>query len=311
MELVVTPENPLPEGAVCSQIVTADGIKLRVMTARVRSAKGTVVVLGGRADFMERYFETMCNFMARGFCVASVDLRGQGGSQRLTSNPLRGHISGFQHYDEDIRSFMTQVVLPDCPPPYYVVAHSTSGNIMLRSLRTRTWFKKCILVSPLLGLHYGAWPLPVVRTLTFLATTLGLGWAYLPGYRRPPLGRKDFTGNPLTLDQRRWNRDSAILEAAPKLATGGPTYGWLRAAMASISRLQRIKSDSAFRCPVLIVAAGNDRVVDVEATYRFAHNMTGVSMIVIHEALHEILLERDDVRVQFFAAFDAFIGESP
>ena len=160
MELVATPENPIPDGAVCSQIITADGFKLRVMTARVSNSRGTVVVLGGRADFMERYFETMRDFMTRGFSVASVDLRGQGGSQRLTKNPLRGHINGFDHYDEDIRCFMMQVVLPDCPPPYYVVAHSTGGNIILRSLRTRTWFKKCVLVSPLLGLHYGAWPLP-------------------------------------------------------------------------------------------------------------------------------------------------------
>jgi alpha-beta hydrolase superfamily lysophospholipase len=33
-------------------------------------------------------------------------------------------------------------------------------------------------------------------------------------------------------------------------------------------------------------------------------------MVVIREAMHEILLERDDVRVQFFAAFDAFVGEA-
>ena len=79
--------------------------------------------------------------------------------------------------------------------------------------------------------------------------------------------------------------------------------------MASMSLLQKIKSDSAFRCPVLIVAAGNDSVVDIEATHRFAQHLTGVSMIVIREALHEILLERDDVRVQFFAAFDAFVGK--
>jgi lysophospholipase len=310
MELVETPENPIPEGAVCSQIVTADGFKLRAMVARVRKAKGTIVVLGGRADFMERYFETMRDFMARGYSVASVDLRGQGGSQRLTRDPMRGHIQRFEQYDEDIRSFMTQIVLPDCPPPYYAVAHSTGGNVMLRSLRDRTWFKKCFLVSPLLGLGYGAWPLPIVRMLTFAATLLGLGWAYLPGQRRTPLGRRDFEGNPLSLDQRRWNRDSAILEASPGLAVGAPTYGWLRAAMKSMRALHRISPTNGLRCPVLIVAAGHDDVVDIEATYRFAQNVTGVSLTVIHEALHEILLERDEVRKQFFAAFDAFIGES-
>ena len=53
---------------------------------------------------------------------------------------------------------MTQVVLPDCPPPYYVLAHSTGGHIILRLIRTRNWFKKCVLVAPLIDLNYGAWP---------------------------------------------------------------------------------------------------------------------------------------------------------
>ena len=161
MELISTPENPLPHGADCTRVVTNDGYHLRAMSVRVSNAKGTVVILGGRADFIERYFETARDLMAQGYCVASVDLRGQGGSQRLTENRLRGHVDSFEEYDEDIRAFMTQVVLPDCPPPYYVLAHSTGGNIILRLLRTRNWFKKCMLVAPLIDLNYGGWPVPL------------------------------------------------------------------------------------------------------------------------------------------------------
>jgi lysophospholipase len=249
--------------------------------------------------------------LARGFSVASLDLRGQGGSQRITKNAMRGFVTRFEQYDEDLRSFMTQVVLPDCPPPYYAIGHSTGGNVILRSVRTRNWFKKCVLVSPLLGLKYGAWPVTVVRLLTIGASLLGLGWLYLPGQRRTPLGRNDFIGNPLTTDQRRWNRDSGVLEAAPALGVGGPTYAWLRAAMKSIDMLARLRSPKDLRCPVLIVAAGRDQVVDIEASYRFSHNVTGVSLVVIPEAMHEIMLERDTVRGQFLAAFDAFVEENP
>lgn len=309
MELISTPENPVPQGADCTRVVTNDGYHLRAMSIRVSNAKGTVVILGGRADFIERYFETARDLMDRGFCVASVDLRGQGGSQRLTEKRLRGHVNQFEEYDEDIRAFMTQVVLPDCPPPYYVLAHSTGGNIILRAIRTRNWFKKCVLVAPLIDLNYGAWPVSVTRLLTSLAMTLRLHWVYLPGRRHTPLGRKDFAGNPLTRDQRRWNRDSAVLEAAPNLGTGGPTYGWLSATLKSIATLRRLKSSKGLKCPVLIVAAGLDSVVDNEATQRFSERVAGVSVITIREALHEILLERDEVRGQFLAAFDAFVGE--
>ena len=309
MELVSTPENPVPQDAVCTRVVTGDGYHLRAMSVRVSNAKGTVVILGGRADFIERYFETARDLMGRGFCVASLDLRGQGGSQRLTEKRLRGHVDNFEEYDEDIRAFMTQVVLPDCPPPYYMLAHSTGGNIILRLIRTRNWFKKCVLVAPLIDLNYGAWPVSIVRLLTSLAMTVRLGWVYLPGRRQTPLGRKDFVGNPLTGDQRRWNRDSAVLEAAPNLGTGGPTYGWLSATLKSIATLRKLKSAKGLKCPVLIVAAGLDSVVDNEATRKFSERVAGVSVITIREALHEILLERDDIRGQFLAAFDAFVGE--
>jgi lysophospholipase len=61
------------------------------------------------------------------------------------------------------------------------------------------------------------------------------------------------------------------------------------------------------RAPVMIVAAGLDQVIDNEATREFARRMPGVSLVFIREAMHEILTENDAVRVQFLAAFDAFI----
>ncbi len=310
MELVSTPDNPAPADAICAAVTTRDGISLRAMSARVANSRGTVVVLGGRADFMERYFETMRDLMGRGYCVASLDLRGQGGSQRITKNPLRGHINNFAEYDEDVRSFMTQAVLPDCPPPYFALAHSTGGNIVLRAIRQRNWFKKAVIVSPLIDLNYGAWPAPVAKLLSRLFSAVGLGRLFLPGRPKGPMGRHDFPGNPLSLDQRRWNRDCAVLEANPRLGVGGPTFKWLSAALDAIATLRRMKRTTALRCPVLIVMAGRDDVVDNDATRGFAQRVPGVSLTIIREALHEVLLERDEVRAQFFAAMDTFLADS-
>ncbi len=307
MQLFSTPDNRIPEGAVCVPVQTRDGLILRAMRVRVASPKGTVVVLGGRGDYMERYFETTRDLMQRGYCVASLDARGQGGSPRLLRSRYRGHLHSFVEHDEDLRAFMTEVVLPDCPPPYYAIGHSTGGHILLRSLRNRTWFSKAIAVAPLIGIIYGRWPLPLVRLLVFLTTRFGFGWMFLPGQGRRPLASGDFTGNPLTSDRRRWNRDSAILEAAPDLGLGGPTFSWLRAAMASTAELKTMGPGDRLRAPVLIVAAGLDQVVDNEAIREFARRVLGVSLVFIREAMHEILTEGDEVRAQLLAAFDAFI----
>ncbi|HRX35662.1 MAG TPA: alpha/beta hydrolase [Aestuariivirga sp.] len=308
MDLYPTPDNPLPPGAECLPVHTRDGLTLRAMVAVPAHARGTVVVIGGRGDFIERYFETMHELMARGFAVAALDVRGQGGAQRLSRNPYRGHIRSFRAFDEDMRAFMETVVVPRCPAPRYAIGHSTGGHILLRVIRNRGWFNKVVLVSPLVGIRYGPWPRPLAALLVNAATLLGLGWAFLPGQMKKPMGREHFRGNPLTSDAKRWSRDSGTLEVAPQLGLGGPTYSWLRAARRSLASVARMGRPL---CPTLIVASGADRVVDNDATRRLARKVPGIALTFIPGAAHEILTERDDIRRQFFAAFDEFVTHAP
>lgn len=304
MELYPTPDNPAPPGAECRDVLTRDGICLRAMRVVPENPRGTVVILGGRGDFAERYFETMHELLARGFAVASVDFRGQGGSARLSANRYRGHLKSFALFDEDLRSFMDAEALPHLPRPFYAIGHSTGGQVLLRALRNRTWFRKAILVSPLIDVNYGSWPKPAAALLVNSAVALGFGSMFLPGVMKRPFSRDDYPGNPLNNDRRRWNRDSAILEHAPQLGLGGATFSWLHAARASFAQVAKVKKLTA---PVLIVAAGNERVVNKEAIYRFARQVPGVALVEIPEALHEVLAESDTIRRQFFAAFDSFV----
>src|SRR5687767_6166594 len=99
MQLYSTPDNRAPEGADCVPVKTRDGLTLRAMRVQVARPKGTVIVLGGRGDFIERYFETARDLMRRGYCVAVLDVRGQGGSPRLTRHRYRGHLKSFADYD--------------------------------------------------------------------------------------------------------------------------------------------------------------------------------------------------------------------
>ncbi len=79
MRLVATPDNPIPPGAILSAARAIDGAPLRAArwvppTAR----RGTVTILPGRAEFIEKYFEVVGELLARGFAVATIDWRGQG-----------------------------------------------------------------------------------------------------------------------------------------------------------------------------------------------------------------------------------------
>lgn len=297
-------ENPLPPGAECITLVTRDKVKLRAMRVVPEAARGTFVLFGGRGDFIERYFETTRDLMARGFAVVAVDMRGQGGSERMSADRYRDVTKSFTEFDEDVRTLMEGAVLPACPPPYYGLGHSTGGHVLLRNLRNKGWFAKAVLVAPLIGINYGAWPDFAVSCLVTATWLTGRGAMFLPGVRKRPFGRADFPGNPLTSDKRRWERDSTTLELAPHLGLGGPTFAWLRAARRSIREIARMGKPTA---PVLIIAAGADRIVSTEATRRAAARIPGIALAVIPGAAHEIINERDDIRQQFLAALDSFV----
>jgi lysophospholipase len=307
MKLFATSENQAPDGAACHDVTTVDGIHLRAVVARKTKAEGTIFILNGRADYAERYFETMKNMMARGLAVVTFDWRGQGGSQRLLPNPLRCYVRNFSDYDKDLEAMVALARRLDFPEPYFALAHSTGGHILLRALRNQKWFKRAVITAPLLGIHFGNWPLPVVRLLTFLTAVSQLSWAYLPGYARGPMQRSEFPNNPLTSDHGRWNRDMATMESFPQLGLGGPTYAWLRAVMKSLAELHNWPKSRGPSCPTMIVLADQDQVVDNMKCRQFAERVPGFSVITIATSQHEILMENNAIREKFLAAFDAFM----
>jgi lysophospholipase len=102
----------------------------------------------------------------------------------------------------------------------------------------------------------------------------------------------------------------AIAEKLPQIAVEGPTYGWLHAVCRAMREAGAPDFAPAIRIPTLIVTGALDRVVSVSAVERLAAEMRSGGQVVIAGAEHELLMERDPIREQFFAAFDAFVPGS-
>ena len=76
MGLVSTLGNPVPEGAITGTLKTQDGVLLRhARWAAERRSNGTVCLLQGRAEFIEKYFEVVRELKNRGFAVVTFDWR--------------------------------------------------------------------------------------------------------------------------------------------------------------------------------------------------------------------------------------------
>jgi lysophospholipase len=311
MDLVSIPENPIPDGATAGRLRTRDGVALRYARfAPPTGRRGTVCVFQGRAEFIEKYFEVVGDLRERGFAVATLDWRGQGLSDRALSDRRKGHVRNFAEYDRDLEVFMQEVVLPDCPPPYFALAHSMGGPVLVRAAaQGRRWFNRTVLSAPMLGLWGGAGSRPARGTARLLRA-LGLGRLYVPGGGATPILTLPFEGNVLTSEPVRYRRVVQIIEAAPDLAIGSPTVAWLDAAYRVMTQCAEPAFVQALRHPVLIIGAGADQVVSNAATEQFAMRMRTGAHVQVSGARHEILMEQDHFRSQFWAAFDAFVPGS-
>jgi lysophospholipase len=308
--LVSTPRNPVPGGGAAGHFLAADGARIRFAWwgPTGMNKLGTVCILMGRAEFIEKYFEVISDLRRRGFAVAIMDHRGQGGSSRPLSNPRKGHVDDFAQYDADLEQFMAEIVLPDCPAPYYALAHSMGANILLRATRSRMcWFDRIILTAPLIQLEANHTRVPASPRLAEILTLTGLGTMYVPGGDANSWDEEPFDGNPLTSDAQRYARTQEVLRLAPELALGSPTIGWYHAACQSMALLNSEGFPASVKVPSLIVASGNDPIVSLRAIESFTSRLRMGAHVLISGARHEVLQERNGLRDQFWAAFDAYI----
>jgi len=289
---------------------TRDGLAIRfgrwpaVGRGRRRAA---VLILTGRTEFMEKYAETIHDLLNRGFDVLSFDWRGQGLSDRLLPDRMKGYVHRYEDYLEDLHYLVRHIFLPEYGAPPIVLAHSMGGHIALRFSHDHPELvTKAVLVSPMIEIFSSVIIKEMMRFFCRQAIKAGLrektvwGSSGYGGWDRP------FEGNRLSSDPVRFMDQKRAVMENPALGLGGVTYGWLAATLASIDILKRPGYAEKIQTPVLMVAAENDRVVRVKDQRRICSAMGGCAYICVPGARHEILKERDGIRSLFWSAFDTF-----
>lgn len=116
---------------------------LEVAGARIRVAawsgggRGTVLLLTGRTEYLEKYGRVIGRLRGMGFGVAGLDWRGQGLSSRPAGAPLRGDVMDFDLYQRDVAALLNWPPVDALPRPHVLLAHSMGGCIALRALVAR------------------------------------------------------------------------------------------------------------------------------------------------------------------------------
>jgi lysophospholipase len=292
-------------------IVTPSGARLRTsIFERAESTHdaGVCVLLHGQTEFIEKYGEVIDELRGRGFTVATFDWRGQGGSTRALPDPLKCHVGNFGEYDEDLATFLEQVIKPMGVSPPLALAHSMGAHILLRTLHDRPRaFSAAVLSAPMMAVSTRGQPAWVATLATSVMTAIGQSSAWVMGMaERDPLKLR-FEDNLVTSDRRRWLAVQALVTSKPELRLAGPTWGWLKAANESMARVLSPGYPEAIGTPVLVCGAGKDRIVLTKAAAAFARRLPRGTYIEFEDSEHEILMENDSIRARFWKAFDAFV----
>ncbi len=298
-------------------LMRPDGTRLRLSRWRpaedARPAPGapTILILPGRAEFVEKYAELAGDLTRRGLHVLCLDWRGQGGSSRPLADAGIGHVDRFDQFLDDLAACLPRL-MDGVTGPIVALGHSMGGHILLRFLAERPHpFAAAILSAPMLGVQTFPLPEAGARWLARRAVAWGRGHRYALGqepWAADPA--PDFASNKLTSDPVRFARGHALCVADPSIALGGASWGWLDAALTSIHHLFTHDRLETVRLPILLLSARADGIVRHDRHDLAARLLPDCTLVPFPGARHELLMEADSIRDRVLAAIDDFLGRT-
>ncbi|MCB0377045.1 MAG: lysophospholipase [Bdellovibrionales bacterium] len=249
--------------------VSGSRLFMQSWRAETQDSKGCVVITHGMAEHSECYHDLATDLAENGWWVFAWDLQGHGKSQGK-----RGYISDFSEFRKDLLKVVKHLKNHSEIPttPMHLIGHSMGGLITLGALLEETMpaIQSAVLSSPALGV---AIEVPKIKHMASL--WLNHLWPTL------------------TMDNEiRYeilSRDPAMMDVYKRdplrhTKVSAPLY------LGMMEEMQRIKNSAdRFTTPLFFQIAGDDRLVDAQASIDFFKKLPGPKKLKIYEkSYHEI-----------------------
>lgn len=298
--------NTLAEGPEPAQglwLCAKDGTRIRAglwgAGQKGPGQKGTVVLLPGRTEYVEKYGRAAAVLARAGYTTLTVDWRGQGLSDRALPDRMVGHVTDFAEFQDDLDTLLAFARAKGLPEPYHLLAHSMGGCIGLRALIRGLPFRSAVFSAPMWGIAIPWWQRPFAPRLAALACAIGQGSRYAPGTNaKTYVIDAPFADNTLTTDPDMWEYMRRQAVALPEQSLGGPSLMWLHAAFAECHALALQPCPAV---PCLTALGTHERIVDPAPIRARMAQWPHGRMTLVNGAEHEILMERPPLRNAFLA----------
>ncbi|WP_300518738.1 alpha/beta hydrolase [Aliiroseovarius sp.] len=269
-------------------------------------AKGTVLLIPGRTEYIEKYGPAAGDLARRGFATLVIDVRGQGLADRADRDHNLGHVDHFDEYQLDIQAMVAAAGALSLPEPYYMLGHSMGGCIGLRALYNGVPVKAAGFSAPMWGIQLPPHERPIAWVLSWMTHKTRAGRFYAPhSQQQTYVLANPFEGNNLTTDRAMYEFMQRQARAHPELCLGGPSLTWLHAALREMAALSRLPAPAQ---PAVTFLGSEEKIVTHSAIRR---RMAGWSNGILEEikgAEHEVLMEGPELRGRCYDACAALFS---
>lgn len=298
-----------------SSILGQDGVAIRLASwepylTNGDQVRGTVLMLNGFTEFIEKYSEVVQEFRSRNYHVISFDWRGQGLSRRFLEDRQKGYVDSFSKMVADAMEIYDSFVEP-LPRPHILFGHSMGGCVGMRVLqKTETTFDSAVLSAPMFGWDYPALVAQFAATCMIFAGR-GKDYALGVGPPGPDSEMEETIYDRLTSDYMRIKRICKYYRAEPRFWMGGPTWKWVLEGAKHMRRVMNPRNMDRLKVPTLLVSPLDDKIVEPKYHENASNLSKKITLLKVPGCKHEILMETDPLREIFWSNFDQFVAEEP
>lgn len=225
-----------------------------------------------------------------------LDWAYQGKSTRLDENQDMRHSKGFDQDISDLTHLINKHIPDHHSAPLLLLAHSMGGNLAMRyMIDNPDKVTAAALSTPMFGIKGMRILKPLIKKIAFLFNNITT--SYVPGghnwrKKRAPT---------LSHDPKRSSLQYLWSKTVPALRVGSPTFGWLYHALSSIDYIHQANKLKNIDIPMFIGVAQNETLVCNKSIIKLSKYLDKADIKSYDNAMHEILMERDEVRSDFLA----------
>lgn len=294
-----SPIAEAPEGGAAYWVTARDGVRLRVGAWQsTQSKRGTIFILPGRTEYIEKYGRTITQLSHLGFSTVVMDWRGQGIADRLMPDRMLGHVEDFQDYQHDVAALEQAALALHMPKPWFILGNSMGACIALRALQNGFPAQACLFTSPMWDIKLAPLSRWAVRPLAWITKAIGKKNIYAPTTDNQSYVLKTpFANNRLTQDPDMYAYYTRQTTALPDHQLGGLSLRWLAAALQETRDLMN--------CPAPNVACTTicgslDELIEYPTVQEYMTRWPNGRFRLIEHARHDLLCETRPIREAVF-----------